>query len=572
MARREVRERWWAVVGAAALAVAAVLGAGNHFHHRKQFTSTATLIVSPGSSSATLGGKTSAVSTLEIGQSLVSNSAVVTAATANATTSVERAVKKAGQPLDAHDDFVPPTSVSASLTVQNQTLTITVVGVRAASATYYASSLGTEITSYLLSKDRAAYNTQLVLADKQASSLNSEVSILTQKLQAALRSAPPGVDPAKIDLALREKLATTNAQFKAAQQRVTSLTSDGPPGLPFLPLGQTGAVASGSSLIPSSRTSRAALGALLGVLLGLIALAVLARADTRIRSREAAEAAFGTLVLAEVPHVGRQSTRMSEGAWLKSPASMAYQSLGVSLVELEGDRQQNSMIAIASANSREGRSTVAANLAASTTLLERRVLVVDADSSRPGVSDVLGVPRPDRKAGASSGVNETIQDSNVRGVAVLELAGSGLPIVPRARRLTDRLKSEADTVIVDTAPLLEAPESLPLVGLTDIVVIVCRWGRTSRAAAWQVAEQLTRVNTRVAGVVLVDGPRSTRRARPRNLTAPPSAREAPHTAAPDTFGLGVGDARNGNNGVNARVESTQSARAGATQVDDGTAD
>jgi hypothetical protein len=134
------------------------------------------------------------------------------------------------------------------------------------------------------------------------------------------------------------------------------------------------------------------------------------------------------------------------------------------------------------------------------------------------------------------------------------------------------LKSEADTVIVDTAPLLEAPESLPLVGLTDIVVIVCRWGRTSRAAAWQVAEQLTRVNTRVAGVVLVDGPRSTRRARPRNLTAPPSVREAPQTAAPDRFGLGVGEARNGNDGVNERVESTQSARAGATQVDDGTAD
>jgi Mrp family chromosome partitioning ATPase len=424
----------------------------------------------------------------------------------------------------------------------------------------------------LLSKDRAAYNAQLVLADKQASSLNSEVSILTQNLQAALRSAPPGVNPAKIDLALREKLATTNAQLKAAQQRVTSLTSDGPPGLPFLPLGQTGAVASGSSLIPSSLTSRAALGALLGVLLGLIALAVLARADTRIRSREAAEAAFGTLVLAEVPHVHRQSTRMSDGAWLKSPASMAYQRLGVSLVELEGDGQQNNMIAIASANSREGRSTVAANLAASTTLLERRVLVVDADPSRPGVSDVLGVPRPDRRAGAASGENETIQDSNVRGVGVIELAGSGLPIVPRARRLTDRLKSEADTVIVDTAPLLEAPESLPLVGLADIVVIVCRWGRTSRAAAWQVAEQLTRVNTRVAGVVLVDGPRSTRRARPRNLTAPPSVREAPQTAAPDRFGLGVGEARNGNDGVNERVESTQSARAGATQVDDGTAD
>lgn len=505
VAVREVRERWWAILGAALLTSLVVVGAGSHLQHKQQWTATTTLIVAP--SSSTSGDRESAASTLEIGQSLTTNPDVINSAGSKLHYSSAEVSRLAAK-------------VSTVVVVSSQTLSIVVQARDAATAAAFTGALATAMIEHESAVNLSGYERQLSQANQQVANLNSSLSGLTQKLQTVLAALPPGVSPETVDIALRQKLATTNLQLKSAQERASVLSTDGPPGPEFEGLGQTLA-SGGSSLVPSSTSARAALGALLGMLLALIGLAVLALADARIRSRQAAEAAFGVPVLAEIPHMRRHERGLAVMAQSRTPAATAYQGLGASILELESrsgrhhQGRERKVIAIASADSAEGRSTVAANLASCATLLEHRVLVVDADLRSPDVADLLGVHTstalPNEAGASSQRLGDVLQASKVPGLRVLALGGPAehpLAIIPRVRRIAERLRSEADTVIVDTPPLLESPESLLLVGMADTVLVVCRWGRTTRAAAWLVAEQLARVGTDVAGVVLVDAPGS----------------------------------------------------------------
>jgi Mrp family chromosome partitioning ATPase len=503
IARREVRERWWVILVAVVLAASVVLVASSHFKHKKQWTATTTLILAPSSSG---GGKASVTATLEIAESSVSSPAVTQAAAALLHSTVAAL----------------PQTVTTAVSASSETLAITVAASHAARAAAYAQALGQAVIAHESATNQATYERDLSAATEQVTELTAKVATLTQELEASLKTIPPKTNPSQFDLPLRQKLTAAAAQLKSAQGRASALSDNGPSGAQYIPLSQTVAASAGTSALLASRAARAVLAALLAVLLALIALVVLAWMDTRIRSREAAEAAFGVPVLAEIPHMRRQDRRSPISAQTRTAVARAYRALGVSLIELEpGSNQPHAdksrVIAVASAGKGDGRSTVAAHLGVSASLWGHRVLVVDADLPRPGVADLLGVQnsasRPDEVGVSSFHLREQLQASRVAGLRVLPFAGSAenpVSVVPRLRDIANDLRSEADQVIIDTPPLLEVPESILLAELADSILVVCRWGRTSRGTAWLVAEQLARVDTPVAGVVLVDAPASRR--------------------------------------------------------------
>lgn len=123
---------------------------------------------------------------------------------------------------------------------------------------------------------------------------------------------------------------------------------------------------------PQSRRSRLLIAALIGLLAGLALALVLERFDTRIRSSNAAEEAFGVPVLAEVPAIIR---RRRKGVVLAShPLSRAADAFRLVEAgtarwgpnESEADENGNhtaATILITSPEARDGKTTVAANLA-----------------------------------------------------------------------------------------------------------------------------------------------------------------------------------------------------------------
>ena len=76
------------------------------------------------------------------------------------------------------------------------------------------------------------------------------------------------------------------------------------------------------------------------------------------------------------------------------------------------------------------------------------------------------------------------------------------------------LRGSYDKVLLDAAPLLPVTDAAVCAGLADGVLLVVRWGRTSREEVAEAAAMLEQVHANVLGAVL-NGRRLTRSERRR---------------------------------------------------------
>jgi len=159
-----------------------------------------------------------------------------------------------------------------------------------------------------------------------------------------------------------------------------------------------------------------------------------------------------------------------------------------------------------------GATTVASNLANGIALNDVRVLLVDANFYRPGLSSIYrNIPAlglSDVIAGKAK-VEDVIVESAE--LPTLHLMGTGSkPNTTSAELLESRafrealsvLKSRYDLVIFDGAPLSLVSDSLSLAAKLDGVVAVVRAGSISRGTVTRVRDQLRQVRANLLGLVL----------------------------------------------------------------------
>lgn len=180
-------------------------------------------------------------------------------------------------------------------------------------------------------------------------------------------------------------------------------------------------------------------------------------------------------------------------------------------VQLLPDTQRRICV-IASPGAREGRTSLALNLASVAGGATRAsVLVVDADSRAPRVHDLLGLSRgpglSDVLTGAAelTGAVRPLDDAGK--VSALTVGSNGLDPTSLSdakavQSLIDDLRSRFEWVFVDTAPLLTAPSGAVLARLSDGVIYAARYGRTRGRIAEQGLSLLEEAGARTLGVVL----------------------------------------------------------------------
>lgn len=194
----------------------------------------------------------------------------------------------------------------------------------------------------------------------------------------------------------------------------------------------------------------------------------------------------------------------------RSPVAEAFRALRTN-IQFAGVDRDLRVILVTSPGPSEGKSTVAANLAAALAQGGQRVALVDADLRRPTVHRLFNLPN-------NSGLtNALIQsDENLGGflrdstVDCLQIMVSGaLPPNPaellaseRAGLLLDHLESLVDIVIVDTPPCLVVTDAVALSKRADGIVIVTQAGKTRRSALELTIKTLRQVNAPVLGTVL----------------------------------------------------------------------
>lgn len=278
---------------------------------------------------------------------------------------------------------------------------------------------------------------------------------------------------------------------------------------------------SGGFSAPSSRAARTAIAMIVGLLLGMAAVLIAERLDTRLNTNEAVQAAFGLPVIAEVPRVTMREGTIVTSHDPASAAAEAYRTLRASLVLMPttiiggreaGTRGEPQVILVTSPAPGDGKTTTVANLAVCFAEAGRSVLVLGCDFRRPEIHKYFGVdPRPgisevlmDTGRELASVVRPTITDG-----VTLAPSGSALrnfgDVANAGRALIEVARELADVVIVDTAPILATNDATELIPVADAVVVVARVGKTSGDSARRTQTLLARLSAEAAGIVVIGG-------------------------------------------------------------------
>lgn len=283
-----------------------------------------------------------------------------------------------------------------------------------------------------------------------------------------------------------------------------------------------------AATVPTSPSSpkvlrNTALGALLGLLLGLGIAFLLERLDRRIREPKDLETLYGLPLLGVVPESAElsRSARRSDGASLASPSSTAevFYLIRAHLRYFNVDRELRTLL-IASAAPGEGKTTIACNLAAATARMGSRTLLLEADMRLPTIAQQLGIQSGPGLSDALIGsisfreATQTINLNIPSGAQLSErtldvlVAGAALPPNPgelteshAMESLLEQAKSTYDLVVIDTPPLTAVSDAFPLLLKADGVVIVGRVGRNRRDVAQRLHETLVGTGAPLLGIV-----------------------------------------------------------------------
>lgn len=320
-------------------------------------------------------------------------------------------------------------------------------------------------------------------------------------------------------------------------ERPEEITIERPPLLPT------------SAINPPRTVATAAMGTIIGLILGMLIAFIRETFDTSLGAIEDVEETLGTKVLGVISHGDtksiEESLRDKDGKDLDSsqvrrrlqlvshfvPNSIigeGFRSLRTN-IQFRDLEKKIKTLEITSASPQEGKTMVAMNLAITFAQAGMKTLLVECDLRKPVFAHILGIENTPGITDVLLGnhpvrdVVRTITDIIVGRLSMEEVLSSpGLDnlniitsgtIPPNPGELIDskrlgdfieEVKRDYDLVIFDTAPILSTADPLILGRKVDAVLLVYRVGAISRRLLKRSMVQLSQVKCHVTGVVLND--------------------------------------------------------------------
>ncbi len=241
--------------------------------------------------------------------------------------------------------------------------------------------------------------------------------------------------------------------------------------------------------------------------LGIIPARIGSASRKGISKGKAAANGHGKLQVATPGAVPRNSQLMALDQ--RSSAAEAYRVLRTSVL-LSTAGQPPKLILVTSGQPGEGKTTTAANTAASLAQLGASVLIIDCDLRRPAMHKVFGT---DNTIGLSTYLSRDITlDKVIQKLPIdnLHFLPSGsIPPNPaelisseKMRELLQTLCKTYDHILIDSPPLINVTDPVILSTLVDGVMLVVHGGKSTRDVVRRARQELTGVGAKVFGVVL----------------------------------------------------------------------
>jgi capsular exopolysaccharide synthesis family protein len=291
------------------------------------------------------------------------------------------------------------------------------------------------------------------------------------------------------------------------------------------------------------------IGAMMGMVLGIVFAFVLETLDTSIGTIEDVESVIKLPVLGVVPSIEEES---GKNKWLltkikerfipshktekderfihlfahyqpHSPITEAFRNIHTNL-KLRSDRKT---ILVTSSGPREGKSTILCNLGLVMAQIGLKTLLVSTDLRRPILAKIFGIKR---EPGLSELVMGTATlDGVLNNITDILLGSIGLEDIKKtpgieniwiltSGRLSDnpveileskaladlieKAKQRFDVILFDAPPVLPVTDPSLLAAKVDCVLIVYEIGKTSREGLLRAKIQLESVGAKIAGIVL----------------------------------------------------------------------
>jgi capsular exopolysaccharide synthesis family protein len=272
------------------------------------------------------------------------------------------------------------------------------------------------------------------------------------------------------------------------------------------------------------------LGLFLGLVAGLAISLLLDALDRSVKSAAVIEPLVGAPPLAVVPQVRDVKSALLTGGTRARRAAEAYRSLRTSLRFIDPDNPVRTLL-VTSPDDGDGKTTTAANLAIALAQDGQRVILVDADLRKAGLSKLLNVGKGVGLTDVITGhaeLESALQDH--RDLFAVLPAGP-LPPNPsemlgseRMAVILEQLAERADIVVIDAAPVLPVTDAVVLSAVVDGTALVVRHAHSERGAVAESGRRLNGVGAHLVGFVFNGAPRPSEDYSAAPATAPASVR------------------------------------------------
>jgi receptor protein-tyrosine kinase len=473
-----LRERLWIVV--AAVVIATAIAVGYVLTANKQYTAEADLLITPISSTdipalglpGLIPESSDPTRDVETAARLVTNTEVAT-----------RVQQKLGASESARTLL---SKVTASPVASSNIVAVTATAGSPAFARDLANAFATQAVANLTEQ------------------LHDAIDQALPSLQARLKTSAGGspADPTSIRAAIASLETLRSAPSPSMSVQTKADTPTGP-----------------SS--PRTKLSIAA-GLLAGLVLGIGGAFTAQALDPRLRREEQLRRRYRLPILARIPNDPHGRMKQPLGPAALSPMTLeAYRTLrGTLAARRRAAGADSRVILVTGSSPSEGKTTTAINLASSLAMAGASVILIEADLRRPAIGTALDLRV---ESGVASVLLESVPlenalvsvpgfDSNL-GVLLANYDGgwiSDLFSLPMAHNLLADARGIADYVILDSPPLADVIDALPLAEHADDVVVVARIGKTHLKKLDQLGELLAENEIKPAGFALIGTRRPSR--------------------------------------------------------------
>ncbi|MDJ0733715.1 MAG: polysaccharide biosynthesis tyrosine autokinase [Nostocaceae cyanobacterium] len=258
-----------------------------------------------------------------------------------------------------------------------------------------------------------------------------------------------------------------------------------------------------------------------GIVLAGATIWLLERIDKTIKTSESVKELLDYPVLGSIPPLPNQGLMSVVPEVIvknnsDSPISEAFQMLQTNLRFFNPERSIK-VIVVSSSVPKEGKSTIAANLAVAISQLERKVLLVDGDLRHPSQHRIWEIPN---EVGLTNVIrsNSNLEQAAPEVVANLQVLTAGEDTSNPVALLDStqmavfiaQAAQQYDFVIIDAPPLTVAADATILGKLANGILFVVRPGVADAASVEQSKELLDKAGQNVLGMAINDSSVNTR--------------------------------------------------------------